>query len=283
MILVTGATGKVGAHTVQLLRQRDLDVRALVRDEARAQPLADAGAQLAVGDLDDRASLRAAVSGVSAVVLISPAAGPDQELGVVDAAAREGVAHVVKLTSKASPDSPVARQRWHARTERHLADSGVPHTLLRSNAFMQNTLMLAPVIAATGGFASSAGAGRIGMVDARDVAAAAATVVADPTHHAGATYWLSGPQLLSYADVATELTRLLGRTVTFSARSREDDEADLVRAGLPQPVAAMNALALSTFADGDAQWLSPDLPTLLGRPPRSFTAFATDHAAAFAV
>ena len=281
MILVTGATGKVGSEAVRVLRQQDAPVRALVRDPAKAQYLAAAGAELAVGDFDDPLTLKQAMHGVTSVLLTSPGGKPAQELHVVDAAAEAGVGHVVKLTSKASPDSPIARQRWHAEVEKGLAASGVPHTLLRSNAYMQNTMMVAPTIAKTSSFASSIGAGRVGMADARDVGAVAASVVADPTGHAGKTYWLSGPELLTYTDVTDVLTQLLGRTVTFLPRSRDEDEAEMVSAGLPQPVAAMNALALSLFAQGDAEWLSPDMETLLKRPARTYQQFATDHLAAF--
>lgn len=283
MILVTGATGKVGSEATRVLREQGRPVRALVRDPGapRAQALVQEGAEVAVGDFDARPTLDAAMAGVDAVVLVSPGGPPAQELAVVGAATRAGVQHLVKLTSKASPDSPIARARGHAKVEQGLAESGVAHTLLRSNAYMQNTLMLAPAIAGMDGFASSVGAGRIGMVDARDVAAVAAAVAADPAEHAGRTYWLSGPELITYADVAAVLSRLLGRTITFHPQAREDDEAMMVRAGLPQPVAAMNALALSLWADGDAEWLSEDVATLLGRPARSYEQFATDHVAAF--
>lgn len=280
MILVTTA-GKVGSEAARLLAQREEPVRVLVRDPGKVTALARAGVEVAEGDLEVPATIEVAMRGVSAVVLVSPGVEPIQELNVVDAAARAGVGHVVKLTSKASPDSPIARQRWHAQIERGLAASGLSHTLLRSNAYMQNTLMLAPSIARTGGFASSIGAGRVGMVDARDVAAVAAAIAADPAGHAGKTYWLSGPELVTYADVAAVLSRLLGRTVTFHPQSREEDEAAMVHAGLPQPVAAMNALALSLFAEGNAEWLSRDVPNLLGRPARSYERFAADHVAAF--
>ena len=280
MILITTA-GKVGSETAWLLAKREVSVRVLVRDPEKATALAQAGVEVAEGDLEVPATIEEAMQGVSTVVLVSPGVEPAQEINVVDAAARAGVGHVVKLTSKASPDSQIARQRWHAQIERGLAASGLPHTLLRSNAYMQNTLMLAPSIARTGGFASSIGAGRVGMVDSRDVADTAAAIAADPAGHAGKTYWLSGPELVTYADVATALSRLLGRTVTFRPQSREEDEAAMARAGLPQPVAAMNALALSLFAEGEAEWLSRDVPNLLGRPARSYERFATDHVAAF--
>jgi len=80
---------------------------------------------------------------------------------------------------------------------------------------MQNILMLAPAIANTGQFASAASDGRIGFLDARDVAAVAANIAAGPEPHAGHEYRLTGPELLSYTDVAAVLTTVLGRPITF--------------------------------------------------------------------
>jgi uncharacterized protein YbjT (DUF2867 family) len=280
MILVTTA-GKVGSEAVRLLRQRDLPVRVLVRDPAKVKGLADAGAEIAVGDLEVPASIDEAMAGVTSVVLVSPAV-PAQELNVVHSAARAGVGHVVKATSKASADSPVARRRGQAEIEAGLAASGLSHTLLRSNAYMQNVLALAPAIAKVSSFGSSAGRGRTGMVDARDVAAVAAAITASPAGHAGQTYWLTGPELISNYDVAAVLSRLLGRAITYRELTFEESKDAMIRAGVPEPIAHMNAQAFSLTADGDAEWLSDDVPTLLGRPARSFEQFATDYATAFA-
>jgi len=183
VILVTTA-GKVGTEAARLLREQDVPVRVLVRDPDKATPkaLAAAGAEIASGDLEIPAGIDAAMAGVSAVVLVSPAV-PAQELNVVASAARAGAAHVVKATSKASADSPIARRRGQAEIEAGLAAAGIPHTLLRSNAYMQNVLALAPTIAATSSFGSAAGKGRAGMVDARDVAAVAAAIAASPGPH----------------------------------------------------------------------------------------------------
>ena len=132
MILVTTA-GKVGAEAARLLREQDTPVRVLVRDpgKAAAKALAAAGAEIAAGDLAVPATINAAMADVSAVILVSPAV-PAQELNVVASAARAGVAHVVKATSKASADSPIARRRGQAEIEAGLAAAGIPHTLLRS-------------------------------------------------------------------------------------------------------------------------------------------------------
>jgi uncharacterized protein YbjT (DUF2867 family) len=283
VILVTTA-GKVGAEAARLLSEQDVPVRVLVRDpgKATAKALAAAGAEIAAGDLDVPASIDAAMTGASAVVLVSPAV-PAEELNVVASAARAGVAHVVKVTSKASADSPIARRRGQAQIEEGLAAAGVPHTLLRSNAYMQNVLALAlaPAIAATSSFGSAAGKGRAGMVDARDVAAVAAAIAASPAPHAGKTYWLTGPELVSNYDVAAVLSKLLGRTITYRELTFEENKDAMVRAGVPEPVAQQNAQAFSLTADGDAEWVTDDVPAILGRPAPSFEQFAADHAAAF--
>ena len=279
MILVTTA-GKVGSETVRRLRERDAAVRVLVRDPAKAALLAAAGAEIAEGDLDAPATIDDAMTGVSTVVLVSPAV-PAQELNVVASAARAGAGHVVKATSKASADSPIARRRWQAEIEAGLAASGIPHTLLRSNAYMQNVLALALAITKTSSFGSAAGKGRSGLVDARDVAAVAAEVAVSPAAHAGQAYWLTGPGLISNYDVAAILSELLGRTITYQELTVEENTEAMISAGVPEQIAKMNAQAFSLAADGDAEWVTEDVLSLLGRPARSFQQFANDYAAAF--
>src|SRR5207248_1469384 len=83
-----------------------------------------------------------ALRGVNTVILVSPAM-PAQEIAVIDSAVRQGVTHIVKITSKASADSPVDRRRGQARIEAHLATTGLAYTLLRSNAYLQNLFALA--------------------------------------------------------------------------------------------------------------------------------------------
>jgi uncharacterized protein YbjT (DUF2867 family) len=279
VILVTTA-GKVGSEAARLLTQRQMPVRVLVRNPEKVTALSDAGAEIAVGDLDVPASIDAAMAGVTSVVLVSPAV-PAHELNVVASAARAGVGHVVKATSKASADSPIARRRGQTEIEAGLAASGLPYTLLRSNAYMQNTLALAPVIAKTSGFGSSAGKGLVGMVDARDVAAVAAEIATSPAGHGGNTYWLSGPELISNYDVAAVLSKLLGRTITYRELSFDEDREAMIRSGVPEAIAEMNAKAFSLTAEGDAEWVSDDVHTVLGRPARSYQQFVTDYSSAF--
>jgi uncharacterized protein YbjT (DUF2867 family) len=275
MILVTTA-GKVGAHAARLLAGRGHPVRVIVRDPSEHQDLAADGIELFHADLDRADSVARAVAGVDSVVLVTQAV-PSQEIAVVEAARHAGVEQVVKVTSDAAPDSPISRRRDHYRIEQALLASGIPHTLLRANAYMQNLLALAPGITATSAFASATGDGRIGMVDAHDVAAAAATIAADPTGHAGNAYRLSGPASLSYDDVAAQLSTILGRPITHRRITADEQEAAMVELGLPEPVAHANAIALALFAAGDSDWTSPDLEQITGRPPTPFVTFATDH------
>ncbi|MGN9821468.1 NmrA family NAD(P)-binding protein [Streptomyces sp. SD11] len=279
MILIT-TPGKVGSEAARLLAERGEAVRVLARHPAKADGLRQAGVDVVEGDLDAPASIDAAMRGVESVVLVSPAV-PAQELNVIDSAVRADVGHVVKITSKASAESPIARQRGQVEIETGLIASGLGHTLLRSNFYMQNLLMLASGISRTGRFGSSAGAGQVGFIDARDVAAVAAEIASSPERHTSSTYLLTGPEMLSYADVAATLTTVLGRPVAFDERTVEEDKQAMMSVGVPEPVAAMNAHAVSLIAEGEAAWLSDDAPAILRRPARTFQQFITDHLAAF--
>jgi uncharacterized protein YbjT (DUF2867 family) len=279
MILITTA-GKVGAQASRLLNERGAPVRILVRGSEKAAALAQAGVDVVEGDLEAPATIDVAMQGVSSVVLVSPAVTA-QELNVIDSAVRAGVGHVVKITSKASADSPIARRRNQAAIEDRLIASGLGYTLLRNNAYMQNFLMLAPAIAKTSSFGSSAGDGRVGLIDTRDVAAVAAEIAAAPAPHVGKTYWPTGPERLSYSGAAAVLSNVLGRPITFHPRTFEEDRQLMIDAGLPEAVAEDNAKALGLFAEGDADYVTDDVPSLLGRSARTFEQFATDFAAAF--
>lgn len=279
MILVTTA-GKVGTEAARLLAERGLPVRVLVRHPDRATALADSGVDIAQGDLAQSATIDAALQGVSSVILVSPAI-PEQELDVVRGAVSASVEHVVKVTSESALDSPIARRRGQAQIEAGLLASGLGYTLLKNNAYMQNLLMLAPAIAATGSFGSSTGAGRVGMIDARDVGAVAAEIAASPAAHHDKTYWPTGPASQSYSDVAAVLSTVLERPITFRPLTFDEQRQAMIDAGLPEHVAQDNATALRLFEQGEADYTTEDVPAILGRPARTFEQFAADYAPAF--
>lgn len=264
MILVTGATGKVGSEAVRLLGP----VRTLVRT-----PSGSPGE--VVGDFDRPDTLDAALRGVDTLLLIGPAVA-DQQIAVLDRAVAHGVRHVVRVTNhKAYADSPVARRRAHARIDAHLKASGMAYTLLAPNFFLQNLVALAPAVEETGGFSTSAGDGRIGMIDARDVAAAAAVITAAPAEHAGRTYLLTGPELVTFADVAREWAAVTGRPVEYRRISAEEHRAVMEENGVPE--AGSNAQVFELLAEGDGAWLSGDFAAITGGAPRRLRAFLADY------
>ena len=270
MILVTTA-GKVGSEAARVLAQRGEPVRILVRAPDKAATLARAGVEVVEGDLEHPATIDAAMQDVLSVVLVSPAI-PRQELNVIDSAVRAGAGHVVKITSKASADSPIARRRNQAEIENALIASGLGYTLLRNNAYMQNFLMMAP---------TATGEGRIGHIDARDVGAVAAEIAAAPAAHVGQTYWPTGPEVLSATEVAAVLSKVLGRLIAFHSITFEEQRQAMFDVGLGESVAEDNARAVALMAEGDCDYVTDDVASLLGRSPRSFEVFATDYAAAF--
>lgn len=277
MILVTGASGKVGSEAARLLGAQRHPTRALVRDASRA-PHADV--EIVTGDFDRPDTLDAAMRGIETVILVSPAV-PTQEIAVIASAVRQGARHIVKITSKASADSPVERRRGQAQIEAYLDTSGLSYTLLRANAYMQNLLALAPTIKQSRRFLMSAGDGQVGMIDARDVAATAAKVAAEPKVHADRVYWLTGPELISYNDVAKELSDMLGYPVEYRQSTSAEHRLAMVRAGVPEKVATSNAQAFGLIAEGDAAWLSDEVAAITGAAPRSLRTFIIDHIAAF--
>jgi uncharacterized protein YbjT (DUF2867 family) len=121
LILVTTA-GKIGAEASRLLAERGAPVRVLVRNPEKVSALAQAGVNVCKGDLEVPATIDAAMQGVTSVILVSPAI-PRQELNVVASAVRARVQHVVKIMSKASADSPIARRRGQFEIEQSLIAS----------------------------------------------------------------------------------------------------------------------------------------------------------------
>lgn len=119
------------------------------------------------------------------------------------------------------------------------------------------------------------------MIDARDVAAVAARVIASPTPHIGKTYWPTGPAALSYAAAAGVLSGVLGRKIEFNQITFEQQRQAMIAAGLPESVAQDNATAVKLFADGEAAYVTDDVQDIIGRPARTFRQFVTDYVGHF--
>src|SRR5262249_19518366 len=179
----------------------------------KAATLAGPGVETVVGDLEQPGSLDAALDGVTRALLISPLHPRQVEWqgNFVESARRAEAVHIVKLSGLGTaPDSPLPSGRWHAQTERHIADAGLPFTCLHPPFFMQNLLRSAAVIAVQGVLVASMQAGKIAMVDARDVAAVAVAALTSDGH-VDKTYTITGPKALSFQEVVQTPAAATGR------------------------------------------------------------------------
>ena len=279
MILITGATGAVGSALAAELGSRG-DVRGLVRGRAGVRQLQHLGVEPALASFEDDAALDRALDGVEGLFLLSPAGDADMvraQIRVVDRAVQAGVRRIVKVSSIAADEAPEARIiRAHRAIERHIERSGLAWTHLRPHWFMQNELGQADAVGA-GGVFYAPDVTRIGLVDARDVAAAAARVLTSGGHD-GRAYVLTGPEVLSYGDLARIYGRVLGREVRWVEVTLDDARASMVESGLPDGLAAGFTEIMTGYRRGGVTArVSPDVAALLGRPPRSFAGFVEDH------
>ena len=283
MILMVGATGLVGSATLRQLTVRGVPVRALVRSAEKASTLAGPGVETVIGDLEQPASLDAALDGVTRALLISHL-NPHQvewQGNFVEAARRAGVVHIVKLSGLGTAlDSPLRSGRWHAQTERHIADAGLPGTYLHPPFFMQNILRSAAAIATRGVFTASMHAGQIAMVDARDVAAVAVAALTSDGHE-GKTYTLTGPESLSFQEVAQKLATATGRPVSYQDVLLATMQQELVATGLPAWLVDVRMEFATALRDGYAAVVTDTVQAVTGQPARRFDAFAREHAALF--
>ena len=284
MILVTGATGTNGAELVKLLSSRGVPLRALVRSRNRGTAIAALpGVESVVGDFDDPASLGRALAGVERAFLLTPSTdrAEAQQLAFVAAARGAGVRHVVKLSQFAADEgSPVRFLRYHAAVERAIRESGMAWTFLRPNLFMQGLLGFAGSIRAEGRFHAAAGDARVSVVDVRDNAAAAAAALTEGGHE-GCIYDLSGPEALTHAEMAAKLSEAAGREIAFVDVPPDAMRGALVGTGMPLWQADGLVEDYAHYRRGEAAAVLPGVEDATGQPPRGFSSFARDYAAAF--
>ena len=286
MILVIGATGPTGAEAVRLLVERGVPVRALTRDQERAATLpALAGAEVVAGDSSRPETLAPVFEGAEKVYLVPPTL-PDwgrAQRGLIEAARTAGVRHVVKLSVMgASADAPSMSLRFHWQGEQELERSGLAFTHVRPHSFFQNTLFDAPTIRAESRFYCCVGDARFPKVDTRDIAAVVVTALLDGVHE-GRTYELTGPDVLTYREMAHTLTAVLGREIEYVDLANDAWGQLLVNSGLPDWLAAE---FVALYGRGQYSESGRDRPTdsverVTGRPPRSFEQFVRDYRDAF--
>ncbi|MDT0569087.1 NAD(P)H-binding protein [Streptomyces sp. DSM 3412] len=264
MILVTGATGTVGGHVVRLLTERGVPFRAMSRRERPGGVRAD---------FDDPASLTRAVADVDTVFLVTvpPAPTADHDIALITAALAAGVRKIVKLSAIGSGErfDGATVGAWHLAAEEAIEASGLVWTMLRPPSFASNFLWYRALIQAGETIPNLVGASRQAVVDPRDVAAVAVAAMTSDAHD-GQRYDLTGPELLTFADQAAILERVLERPVKITDTSALDQ----------LPTGMITGIGWARA--GGAAYITDHVPRVLGRPAGTFEQWARDHRERFA-
>lgn len=284
MILVTGATGKTGGQTVRHLLASGAPLRALVRSAEKAAPLAARGVELIVGDAGDEATVARALNGVERLMLTLPN-GPNQmdwEIGIVKQAEAAGVEHVAYLSStESNPGNPRRIPQAHVKVTEALQASGMGWTILRPNFFMQNMFMFLASIKTNDSFAFPLKDGKTAMCDVRDIGEVAALVLTGDGH-AGKSYDLTGPELLTLYDAADILSRIVGRAVTYVPEPIDDFRTRMLNVLASRWHAEGVVELMQEIAEeGGLDYTTDTVEKLLGRPPNSLARFLEEHKAMF--
>ncbi|MFE3255649.1 NAD(P)H-binding protein [Nocardia sp. NPDC059229] len=272
MILVTGATGNVGAELVRALADGAEPVRAVVRDPAKAA--LPAGVEAVAGDMTAPDTLTAALTGVRALFLL-----PGYP-GVAQAAAKAGVEHIVQLSgvSAATGDTGNAVTRYMMASEQEVTDCGAAWTIVRPCAFDSNALRWLPQLRAGDTVRVPFPTVRTASLDAFDLAAVAAHAFADPALR-GEILWPTGPESLLPAEQIAILGDVLGRDLECVGLSDEDARADMLKS---TPVEYVDAFFDFYVAGAiDESIVRSTVEQVTGRAPRTFRQWATIHAGAF--
>jgi NAD(P)H dehydrogenase (quinone) len=266
VIAVTGATGEVGSRVAWRLAELGAIQRLVVRDPARAPDIAGAEVRRA-SSYGAAEEMRAALNGADTVFLIPAAESADrveQHMTAVDAAVAAGARRIVYLSFvAAAPDSTFTLGRHHWATEERVRASGVPFTFLRMNLYMD---FLPRMISPEGVIAGPAGQGRLAAVLRNDVADAAAAVLTGDGHE-GRTYDLTGPEALTFTEIAERASRATGRAVTFHDETLEEAYASRQGYGAPDWEVEGWVTSYTQVAAGDVEAVSEDVERLAGHPP----------------
>ncbi|MGW1773690.1 SDR family oxidoreductase [Streptomyces sp. NPDC002104] len=274
MFVITGATGNVGSELVRILAGAGEQVTAVSRRAPEAA--LPEGVRHHRADLGEPGSLRPALAGAAGGALFLLVAGEDPR-AVLDLAAEAGVRRVVLLSSQGVGTRP--EQYGHpAAFEEAVRRSGLEWTVLRSGGLDSNAFAWAESIRTHRTAAAPFGDVGLPTVDPADVAEVAAVVLRG-SGHAGRTYDLTGPALVTPRERAGAIAAAIGEPVRFVEQSPEEARAQMLTF-MPEPAVTGTLAILGAPVEAE-RTVSPAVEEILGRPPRPFTAWAARTAPAF--
>ncbi|GIT78679.1 NAD(P)-dependent oxidoreductase [Leifsonia sp. LS1] len=275
-LAVTGVTGTVGRLTAAALADAGVPFRMLARTPAKAPPLSGTvTVSCAYGDAEQA---RTALAGVDTLFMVSAAENAErlrEHFTFVDAAADAGVRHIVYTSFfGAAPDATFTLARDHYATEERIRATGMAHTFLRDNLYLD---FVEYMVGEDGVIRGPAGTGRAAMVARADVARVAAIALQHPERHRDVTYDLTGPEELTMAEVAETLSRRLGRAVSFHDETIPEAYESRKRWEAPDWQYDAWVSTYTAIAAGELAGVSDAVERVTGRAPLSLDEFLRDR------
>jgi len=280
-VLVTGATGNTGSLLVPALLRENVDVRIFVRDAAKAKPLEDLGAEVVTGDLNKTETILPAVKNVDKIYLLTwnGETQLQQAENVLNAAKEDGGnPHIIRHSMWGPDNSRIIKQGY--KIEEMIKSSGLPWTILKPTFYMQNTMMAAQTISSDGMIYWDMKDGKLGMIDVRDIADSAFSVITGEGHE-GKSYILTGPVAISFNDIAKTFSRVLDKEVKYVNVPGEASLQAMIGMGVPEWIAKGYVELSEGFSENFANSTTKNIEILTGHPARSFEQFSNDFAQVF--
>lgn len=279
LILVIGATGNVGSEVVKSLHALGFNARATALNEKDAEKLPQEAGEVAFFEFGKPETFAKAFDGVKRMFLMRPPAISDIETyikPVIDYAAANGVEQMAFLSLVGVEDRTYVP---HYKVEQFMKASGVPYTFLRAGFFMQNLSTTHRIdIVEHDDIFVPVGKARTAFVDAQDLGAVAAHVLTTPGHDNQA-YDLTGKEALTYDEVATIFSEVLGRKITYSNPSVFKFAWRMKQRGNPWGYVLVTSGLYFATRRGSAEEVSDGVQKLLGRDPITMRKFVEDNAA----
>jgi uncharacterized protein YbjT (DUF2867 family) len=278
-ILIVGGTGKIGTELLSLLTKHHVSIRVLLRPKSKSQLSDSSEFEIVYGDLGDSESIRVALKGISQVFLLTrdqPRQG-ELESKLIDLAISAGVKKIVKSSAFAAGlNPPVGYGLTHTVSEQKLISSGLNWVILRPYMFMQNFLELADLIKSRGVIPLPMGKAKIGLIDARDVALVAKTILIDE-EHVNRIYELTGPENLNLLESAEILSNLLGRTIHYRSPPLWFAGLMMRMQGISSWDIRMRKQLFRMIREGGEDKVTDNVEKISGEKPRSLETFFREH------
>jgi uncharacterized protein YbjT (DUF2867 family) len=291
-ILVTGATGNIGSEVVRQLSSTApaVNIKAAVHSAQNIKKVKEEGDRVNVVliDYNKPETLKEALDQVDKLFLLTPDVqnAPELASNLVIEAKNSGIRHIVKQSVLgADLEADVGIMRLHRQVERIIEQSGIPFTFLRPNEFMQNFVNFhSRFIKENNAFYIPLEDAKVSLVDVRDIAAVAVKALTEDDEngkHKNKTYLITGPEALSYYQVAEILSDATGKKIDYVNISEEEARRAMKESGMSDWMINTILELSDYFRKGNASQVSSAVEEVTGRKPISFSQFAKDHASAF--